>query len=282
MLLSLLACGQSSPSTFVDTLRVVAIQSEPAEISPAEENAKVNILLADPLQNGAEMLIWSCTNFGEGCLEKEFYADNFDLWIRTYERERLITTVPLEVPLVLSGVLSDFPNEDLPFQGSLLWVLACEPNVCPIIEEVRSGDFDPEPFSDPFSMLETLPFNGVSLAFRSLNLSLRPEEERIRNPFITPQFDLPLQLSVEESQELEFSYELNGIPNEDSLIYGYASVGGFMESSRGNAQLQEESGRVLLEWFAGETVSEGEVYVVVENGSGGVGFWTAEASVSEN
>ena len=71
MLLFLWACSMSSPSTLVDELRVMAIQSIPAEVSPLDPPAKLQFLIANPKKEEVEVLYWTCTNFGEGCLEKD-------------------------------------------------------------------------------------------------------------------------------------------------------------------------------------------------------------------
>ena len=279
MLLFLFSCSMSSPSTVVDELRVLAIQTEPAEIAPTETEAQLNLLVADPLEEGADIMVWSCTNLGEGCLEKDFYEGRFDDWIGVYRRESLLTELPLSIPSVLGGLLSEYPEESLPFQGSLIWVLACVPEQCPIIESVKQGYYDMEALSDPFSLLNDLPFDGVSLSFRSLNLSLRPEEERIQNPVMQPMFETPLSMPLGESQILDFSYSLNGVPTEDSLVYGYATAGSFSESDRRRTQLQEQAGAFSLEWFSSEEPQEGEVFIILENGLGGTGIWTSTASI---
>ena len=69
MLLSFVACSMSSPSTIVDEMRIMAIQSEPAEISPLDPPAQLQFLIANPQNLEVDVLYWTCTNLGEGCLE---------------------------------------------------------------------------------------------------------------------------------------------------------------------------------------------------------------------
>ena len=59
-------CFPFDPRTKIDELRVVAVQSEPAEITLTQE-VDINILIADPKGEGADVLVWPCTDLGDGC-----------------------------------------------------------------------------------------------------------------------------------------------------------------------------------------------------------------------
>ena len=91
MIFLILSCSMSAPSTLVDELRVMAVQTEPAEISPADQNAKIRFLIADPLQEGAEVIYWTCTNFGEGCLEADLYDADLQQWPQYFLREGILS-----------------------------------------------------------------------------------------------------------------------------------------------------------------------------------------------
>ena len=279
MFLLMLACSMSSPATLVDELRVMAIQTEPAELSPYDTDATLALLIADPTQKGADVVYWTCTNLGEGCLEAQFFADDLRAWPQTFQREELLTRRPISVPMPLAGVLEQIPPESIPFYGSVLWVFACPPGECSFIEEIQDENIDPEILASPFSIMEDLPFGVASLAFKSIPVSTRIAEEKIQNPILTPLFEATPTQPVEESLDLNFSYQLNAEPNEDTLIYGYATIGGFSEADRSNSQLQQTEGSATLPWFAPEEEGEGSLFVILENGIGGTGIWYSDAQV---
>ena len=274
-----LACSMSSPATLVDELRVMAIQTEPAELSPFDTEATLSLLIADPAQKGADVVYWTCTNLGDGCLEAQFFSEDLAAWPQTFTREELLTQRPISVPMPLAGVLEQLPPEAIPFYGSIMWVFACTTGECTFIDDIQNGQIDPEVLASPLSLVEDLPFGVASLAFKSIPVSTRPTEEKIQNPTLTPLFDDTPTQPVEETLDLSFSYQLNTEPNEDSLIYGYATIGGFSEADRSNSQLQQTEGTATLPWFAPEEAGEGSVYVILENGIGGTGIWYSDAQV---
>ena len=281
MIWIMFACSMSAPSTLVDELRVMAIQTEPAEVSPMDPDAKLRLLISDPLAQGADIVYWTCTNFGDGCLEAEFYADSLSQWPQTFSREGLLTERSFSLPPAMAGVIATLPEDTIPFRGSILWVLACKPNECSFINDIQQDIIDTELMSAPTSILEDVPFGMASLSFISIPISNRSFEERIQNPELSPLFDeIPMQ-APEETLELSFSYDLKAEANEDSLVYGYATLGGFPETDRTNAQLQEQSGTFLLPWIAPQETGEGEIYIVLENGLGGTGIWFSEAEVRD-
>ena len=58
-----------SAETLVDELRVIAAVAEPPEVMPAE-TSNLEVVVADPLQNGAQVAVWACTPAGEDtCVE---------------------------------------------------------------------------------------------------------------------------------------------------------------------------------------------------------------------
>ena len=282
ILLYLAACGSADPETLVDELRVMAIQPNPAELTASFEGAEASfdVLVADPEEEGAELLFWTCTNLGDGCLESEFYPDQPEEWVKSSEVVSDTTTFSLLFPSGWAGVISEIPEEAQPFRASIAWALACRPGVCPLIGEAGEGKVDTEALSSPFDLAASLPSEGVSLAFRSLLVSTRAEEERVRHPELEPLFT-DLEMEPGGTMELPFSYVLNGIPNEDSRIYGYATKGGFMSNDPINSLLGTETGETTLSWSTDEGEEEGptKIYVILENGEGGIEIWTGEGSV---
>ena len=280
-LLFALGCSMSSPSTLVDELRVMAIQTEPAEISPLDQDALLHLLIAEPQGRDVDVMYWTCTNLGEGCIEAEFFSDDLTQWPQWFSRSELLTQREFSIPIGLSGIVDSLPEESIPFYGTQLWVMACVKEECSFIEDVKEGTVNPEMLSNPLDVIGGLPFGVASLAFSSIPISNRPLEGRVQNPKITFGGTEEPKQSTEETLDLSFSYQLNATPNEDSLIYGYATIGGFSESSRSNAQLQEESGDVVLSWFSSEDFGNGQAYVVLENGEGGTGIWFSDVEVTQ-
>ena len=99
--------------------------------------------------------------------------------------------------------------------------MACAAGLCPLLEDEEP---DEEDLSDPFTMRETLPLEGVSLARRSVWISTADPAERRQNPTIEADFESEQRVGVEESKELCFS--VSGATEG----YGYASAGGFSET----------------------------------------------------
>jgi hypothetical protein len=283
LIAALFACNNADPETLVDELRIMAIQPNPAEIVPGFEGveASFDVLVADPEEEGAEIMFWLCTNFGDGCLEADFHPDQPSAWIMSAERETETTTFTANFPAAWAGILGELPLEDQPFRASFAWALACRPGLCPVIGEAAAGNPDTEALAAPFDLAAELPIEGTSMAFRSLLVSGREESDRVRHPEITPLFDGELFQEPGGTVDLDFSYELNGTPNEDSRIYAYATRGGFMSNDPINSLLQLEEGETTVAWSTNEDEEQGaaRIYVILENGEGGIGIWAGEGRV---
>ena len=279
----LMACGGASLETRVEELRVMAIKPIPAEMTP-EDSLKIEFLIPNPPQNSAQFLYWTCTNLGDGCLEKEYTESTGEQWgqVQTIDNENILHQVDFELPPVITALLSQLPGND-PFGASLLWVLACEESRCPLIQDWEAGQPDLEAMNSPFELMETLPKKGTSLAFRPLILSNRPEAERIQHPILTFNGDeSPSLKGPEGSQTLPFTYELNRLDeSSDALYYAYTTQGGFAMNDRYTTLLQSESGEFTAEWFGTEDLEKGtaQLMVILENGEGGISFWTKEGIV---
>ena len=283
----LISCRSGDPTTLVDELRVMAIQSEPAEIGAEtivptieSEDPYANILISNPLETQSGFAVWTCTNFGEGCIEKELFADNPENWIQYGEIATTLNRQMIVVHPGIWGIVSEVPAEEQPFQATFLWVLACETGVCSAVDDLKDSIYDVDFFSDPFVMMSDLPLTGTSLSFRFLLLSTRPQEERIQNPILTPLFSEPPTVTIEETTNLSFSYELFSPPNDDSFGYAYTTIGGFAANSRLNNLLVDSIDDIDFEWFAPEEEKgAAEFYVIVEDGSGGSAIWTGTGEV---
>lgn len=280
MLFMLWGCLAFDPSTRVDELRVMALQSVPAEITPGSA-VDINILMADPIGEGADVLVWPCTDLGEGCLEAELFADNPSLWIQSFSYEEAITTLSFSVPMELGAVVSQLPEEFIPFTGTVMWVLACIPGVCDVMRQYEQGNPNIGDFSKPSKMVEELGFGQFALAKRSLRISTRPEEEQVQNPIIGFDESQALVLNSGESKELVFSYEIRSPQAEAAYLSGYSSAGYIQEGPpRGFGEEEfATEGTLSMQWIAQENPEEGTMYVILEDDMGGVGFWRAPAIV---
>ena len=123
--------------------------------------------------------------------------------------------------------------------------------------------------------LKSLPFDGVSLAYRTLWLSDREVEVRRSNPVFSPTFTLPETARPGERIELPFEVEVAG---SDTEAFGYSLSGGF-----GAISARVFEGQVSLDWYAPEELSEAEdskLWVVFQDEEGGSAVWTGTLGVS--
>jgi len=311
IILSLMGCAGLDQETNISELRVVAIQSEPPELSLSEFSMPISngsseilpetldtsteesidedagpvakILIADPLKEGYQYAVWQCTNFGDGCLEAEFFKEEKDLssWISVGEA----TVQEIQVPIQLNPAwfaLLENPELTQPIGATGLWVLACAPNQCDIVTKALAGEWDLTGFSNPFDLMVSLPIEKTSLGFRVLYVSQYADEAtRLKNPVITPKTEESITTSSEKPTELLFDIELFQRDPDTASIYGYATVGGFDSNSLVNNILNELSVEKSLNWYVSEedTKGEAELFVVVDDGLGGVSYWTDKASV---
>jgi len=243
----------ANPETLVDELRVVAIVAEPPEASPGESVA-VTAYLADPEGSGAHAGAWTCVGFGGVCLEQ-----GTERLARTSEISGTLSwslTAPVEAAALL---------QETDTAAASIWAMACEAGLCPLLEDEEPCEED---MADPFTMLESLPMQGVSLARRSLWISNQLPEDRRQNPTIEADFGEDIQVGVEESKELCFS--VSGATDG----YGYASAGGFSDT-----ETSVEDGTLRLVYTGPEDPADVELWVVVQSEDGGAAVWTGGLSV---
>lgn len=268
-LVVLAACAEGPvEETLVDELRVVAAVAEPPEVGVGEE-VRVQPVVADPQERGGSVLTWVCTPAGEGCLEASGPMDRW-LHVGRVESPSAAVLAPTEAlaPLTLA--------EDVP---TTLWVLACEDDLCPVMDlaeaDLASGAPSAELeawLADPFAGVSELPLVGVSLAVRSLTVTSRPVEARNTNPRLMveageleldPGADTALVVTVEDAEG-----------DETAIAYGLATAGGF-----GLPGFLVQDGSAVLQYYAPEFRSEVGLYVVVDDGRGGTAVWEGRAEV---
>ena len=279
----LTACQSFGPTTYIDELRIMAVQTVPAEISPSDDTIEINILIADPLDNGADVLIWTCTNLGEGCLEEQFYPDMSEGWVHSFSYEEPVSNISFPLNPGLEVLVQELPEDLIPFEGTTLWALACQPMQCPAISDFKAGTLDSKFLSNPSTMIADLGFGVASLAKRRLRISNRPLEERIQNPILAPAFEDNPSIKINESNGLTFDYVLNSEKQTGASLSGYSSAGSIRLERGANSQSEkiDLEGEWSLTWEGGEIPETGAFYMVLENGDGGVDFWTGLASVKE-
>lgn len=257
-----------SDETLVDELRVVGAVASPPEVGPGEA-VTLDVTIVDPEAEGVDLLVWACTPTGDGCVE-----------------DALPLVDRLAAPEVEDGqgqAILTVPGGPLPADVSIpsaVWLLACEPGLCPIIElaaqALESGSELPDALRDPIGLLQDLPLQGVSLASRTVVVSGRPVEERNTNPTVTLTSGVPLEIPAEGTLDLPLEIADSTAPDGLDAV-GLATAGGF------SAPLFDIlDGRADLVFFAPEGEGEVELYVVVEDGLGGSALWRGTATVQES
>ena len=131
--------------------------------------------------------------------------------------------------------------------------------------------------------MEDLPMMGVSLAFRSLYLSSRPESERRTNPSVSCEAEQPTDngsLSVEAEGRLEMRCAVSGVFDGDAAVWGYTTAGGWEGESQEIDQGDEDVAYVYIapQEPAAEPIP---LWVVIIDGFGGVGLWSGEVAVQK-
>lgn len=271
---SLVACGGPVEQTLVDELRVVAAIPSTPEARPGEI-VDVSVTIIEPTGADVDVLVWLCTPSGppgSPCLEEAGSQANAVAVAKGVPGD---VQVSLEVSPLLAGALSDA----VPEVPVALWVLTCEPDLCPIMDQVEATPSLGVPadvaghLADPTSLLTTLPLQGVAASRRTLVVSSRTDDTRNRNPELFGAF---VASPVEPGQEVLFSLDVSDDqPGGDA--FGYATAGGF-----GAASVPVLDGRVDLAWFAPEEATETpiELLVVAQDGLGGEALWRSTVEMT--
>jgi hypothetical protein len=255
--LALLAGCTPGPNleTLVDELRIVAIEAEPPVAVPGDM-VTLTVHVADPEDVSPDVGLWTCTGFGGICLE-----ESAERMVRP-EGDAPLFSAQVRVPLESMAVVQEV--------GEIgLWGLACPADTCPEYFPEGTDSVDPELLADPFTALEELPLEGISLVRKSIAL-VETSGETLTNPTLTPDFEIPTTIGQAEELTLQFTVE-----GEASEAYGYSTAGGFT--------MPEEpvvDGVLTLDWFAPETSGQVTLWVIAQgNDFGGNGVWTGSLLV---
>jgi hypothetical protein len=294
--MTMIACMGPDEETLVDELRVMAIQAEPAEVQlrdfVPDENGEsntpiINIVIGDPLKTGYQLAVWPCTNIGEGCEERKVFEDAPGDWIQIVEGTESLVTVPVVNNPLWGALLAQSPRPDVPIAITSIFALACEPSVCTELQDALNGDWNIERFSNPFDWIAELPTTGTSMAIKQLPVSNGlSDETRLKNPTMTPTWasDTPIVTTVDAPLTLSFEITLFQQDPDVASIFGYTTRGGFDRNVFANNGLKMadlEPAERSVNWYAAEDteLGEAELFVIVEDGLGGTGFWLGEGTV---
>lgn len=271
LLSALMACGETSPDTLIDELRVVASVATPPEVKPGEPFT-FSSYAANPDDGSAQALTWVCTNLGEGCLEAQGGALSLNV-------TQLDGLAPQwERTLSASPILQPVLAEAETLTATQLWTVICTPNTCPIIDEVDGEDGMnawPEglanQLANPLDWVTDLPMEGVSVAYQLLTTSLSDQPHE--NPTIDADPNNPTELDLGSTFELTFT--VDGDFTEQAQLYAYASAGGFMTLNT----FVEAGETVTIEGTAPEKGDSLRIWAVIVDGYGGVAVFTSVFSL---
>jgi hypothetical protein len=241
--------------TVVDDVRVLAIQADPPEVGPGEASA-LTVTVVDPAGLAPDVLLWTCLDLGEGCLEAAGPADSW-LTLATPADEQILS--PRFAPPALASVLGD----ELPTLPVPTWALACPPGVCPLIEDAREAlgaGAVPEDLAArlaaPEAELASLGFEEVSLARASLWVTSLPESERNRAPVLQG-------VEIDGDQLIVTAEDPDG---DDLQAWPYATAGAFERP-------QVPLGSDPLVYYPPDDGGSARLYVVVDDSRGGQALW---------
>jgi len=264
------ACGGPVEETLVDELRVVAAIPDQAELGAGEAFTLTNTIV-HPTDTAVDTLVWMCTPTGppgSPCLESTAGDGG---WFATERAAGRTSSVEMTVSPLLSVGLTEEPA----FVPT--WILACEPGLCPIIDEAAAATTADqvasvaEQLADPVTLLQGLPLVGAAATQRGVAVSSRAQPDRNQHPVIAEGPAAPLIGDAEVGATFELSVDDRG----ELTAFSYATAGGFSEAST-----PADDRGVSLTWFAPEE-GEGAVdlFVVVRDGEGGEALWTGTAEI---
>ena len=100
--------------TMVDDLRILAMVADAPEITPGEA-ISMTVHVGEPTNQPVDLLVWSCFNLGEGCLEA-----------KSPERYFVIEDVSLQASIEMASDASvlAFLSPDLPEIPVAIWALS--------------------------------------------------------------------------------------------------------------------------------------------------------------
>lgn len=250
----------------MDELRILDIVADPPEVLPGA-TSNLQVTVADPTGVSPDVLVWTCTNLGDGCLEAADADQGTTLGVtEDGQISATLTASAALTPLVADGE-TVFPI--------LAWALACAPGACPVIDLAASapasGSDEAAELSsflaNPFDGAAQLPLQGTSLAYSQVGVSTR--QAPLENPSIHADDPAP-HVAAGAEVDLVFQVEAQG----PSTAYGYTTLGGFSAAS-----YDVVDGAVTLTWFGPEAAGSADLWVVVNGEDGGSAIWSGRGIV---
>ena len=287
ILLLMLACGggERHPSIVQDT-RILSIVADPPEARPGE-TISITVLVADPKLRGVEVLIWTCGLYEGECAESLMPFNDWAIVTTTHsiDTPRYNAQNPISSWLAEQGrVYREVPDDAAEIFEYLnpipvaMYALACEPGLCPIIDEVRearevnSADSDlKERLADPTLWMHTLPMAGVSMAAQQFLVSNEDDDFRNKNPSFDPRFAQGKEVTIRipAGGEVEVAFYVDDPNGGRIYAYAYTTMGEFEER-----RVKEDDNGIRNWLMAPNQPGEGRVYMVFEDRDGGSALWT--------
>jgi len=269
-MLVMVGCGETSPETLIDELRVIASVAEPPEVQPGA-TFDFTSYVANPDDRVGAMATWVCTNLGEGCIEAA--GGTVSLASAALEGEAQVWTRTLDLASALAPVVAEGP-----VTATQVWTMACRQDTCPVLDAIASlSPTDPWPeelrndLANPTTWMADLPMADVSLAYQLLTASFSDEPHQ--NPTLTPAADMPTSLARDQTFSLPFT--VDGDFAEQAQVYGSITGGGFKMPST----YVEAGDTITLEGTAPKDAEEARIWVTLVDGQGGVAVWTESLPV---
>lgn len=228
-----------APETTLSDVRVVALDADAPEVAPGDAIV-FDALVADPLGGGTQLALW--TDWGLGGPITQV--------VGVPEDERFTTTIT--APATLEASTVD------------VWALACRDALCDVL-----GDIDAN--VEPPTLLADLPFEGVSLARRSIVVSNRPAEERNTNPVLT--VAPPAAFSPDVA--VDVVVEAEDAEGDAITVAPYATAGGFGTI----LQLLVDAEPSALPLYGPADGDSVRIYVTATDGQGGSASWSGDVVV---
>lgn len=277
--LLLMACADGPADlTVVHDLQLIHAGLAPPQVAPGEAST-LTLTLADPQGGGSELMVWPCTDLGEGCVEERGQALEERVRLGSADQGDFGEDLVLELVAepALAALLKLDPSELPVAPAQDWWILACRPELCPWFEDLRAApapgsaaDAELRAFlADPVAQMGQVPLDGASLSRRQLLLSDLPVEERNSNPELRLE-EGETEVALGEEPVLRFAF-VDELPDTVTLD-GFTTLGAL-----GPARTDVYD--PTFTWYPGEEAGTGRLYVVARDEAGGSGLWRADARV---
>ena len=263
--------GQEHPSRLT-SLQTVGIVATPPEVTPGEF-VQVDLAIADPAGEGAEIVLASCIRFENRCAEE--VLANPSQWLSVAELPAGETSLRIDrtVPPDADEVFAVAGLSTVPFA---LVALACAPGLCPIIEEAPEAlEADEIPtelavdIAQPERCMIDLPVEGVSLTGKGMLLSEVRSGGENQNPTIEARFlerDAPvIEIPLDSDQEFAFYVR----DDSDNRVYAYA----YTTLGRFETRRERVRDSAVRHYLLATERGEGHVTIVFEDEEGGSAVW---------